>query len=174
MVGVSSSSSDVSSSTVVGAAPEVFAEIAPVAACYSRIVEHMGPVGSGHRAKLLNNLLAIGQAALVVEAYGQARDLDLDWERLYRVNMGGAARSGSLERILPPAIAGDYRGYLFSLANARKDIGYYLAEADAKGREAGLGAAVRQFLDEALARHGGELMLSELLDPARRSAPAPR
>jgi 3-hydroxyisobutyrate dehydrogenase-like beta-hydroxyacid dehydrogenase len=149
----------------VGGTPQDYARVEPWIRCYSAIAVHMGPVGTGHRAKLLNNLLALGQAALVIEAYRMARAEGLDWRKLYEINMGGAARSGALERIMVPALQGDYRGYLFTLENSVKDMSY-IVEFAAKGSHAhSLSRAVRSFYEDAVAKEGASLMLSEMLRP---------
>jgi len=151
--------------SLVGGTREDYARVEPWIRCYSAIAVHMGPVGAGHRAKLLNNLLALGQAALVIEAYRMARAEGLDWRKLYEINMGGAARSGALERIMVPALQGDYRGYLFTLENSVKDMSY-IVEFAAKGSHAhSLSRAVRSFYEDAVAKEGASLMLSEMLRP---------
>jgi 3-hydroxyisobutyrate dehydrogenase-like beta-hydroxyacid dehydrogenase len=48
--------------TMVGAAPEVFARIEPVLRCWAGHVVHLGPVGLGHKMKLVNNFVAMGYA----------------------------------------------------------------------------------------------------------------
>jgi 3-hydroxyisobutyrate dehydrogenase-like beta-hydroxyacid dehydrogenase len=153
--------------SLVGGSPEDYARVEPWLRCYSAITVHMGPVGAGHRAKLLNNLLALGQAALVIEAYRIAREEGLDWHKLFDINMGGAARSGSLERIMVPALQGDYRGYLFTLENSVKDLSYLVDFAKKGSHEHSLGQAVRQFYENAVATEGPALMLSEMLRPKR-------
>jgi 3-hydroxyisobutyrate dehydrogenase-like beta-hydroxyacid dehydrogenase len=151
--------------SLVGGTPQDYARVEPWIRCYSAIAVHMGPVGAGHRAKLLNNLLALGQAALVIEAYRMARAEGLDWRKLYEINMGGAARSGALERIMVPALQSDYRGYLFTLENSVKDMSY-IVEFAAKGSHAhSLSRAVRSFYEDAVAKEGASLMLSEMLRP---------
>lgn len=149
--------------SMVGGSPEDYAQVEPWIRCYSKVSAHMGSVGAGHRAKLLNNLLALGQAALVVEAYAIARDQGIDWAKLYEVNMGGAARSGALERIIPPAVAGDLRGYMFTVENAVKDLSYYVASAEASGHAAELGTAIRSVFSQQVHRGRGQDFLSELL-----------
>lgn len=151
--------------SLVGATPEHYAAVEPWIRCYSKICVNIGPVGAGHRAKLLNNLLALGQGALVVDAYRIARAEGIDWAKLFEVNMGGAARSGALERIIVPALKGDYRGYLFALENAEKDLRYYVEYARQVGLESGLGEAFRRYFEEAARTHGATTMLSELLKP---------
>ncbi len=47
-----------------GASPETFSKILPVFTCFATTVRHMGPVGSGHAAKLISNFLVTGMIAL--------------------------------------------------------------------------------------------------------------
>jgi 3-hydroxyisobutyrate dehydrogenase-like beta-hydroxyacid dehydrogenase len=123
----------------------------------------MGPPGAGHRAKLLNNLVSVGQAALVLHAYAMARKNGLDWQKLFDIMMAGIARSGSLERIMVPALKGDLDGYVFSAANAAKDMGYAADFASAQGSPAGVPAALRDFYADAAAQHGADTLISRLL-----------
>ncbi len=149
--------------TLVGASEADFARVEPWARCYSKIAVHMGPVGAAMRAKLLNNLLALGQAALVAQAYRIARAEGLDWGKLYEVNMAGAARSGSLERIMVAAMKGDFRGYLFSVENAEKDLRYFVEYARGIGYDSALGEAFRQHFEDTARQLGGQTLLSEIL-----------
>lgn len=149
--------------TMAGGTEADYARVHPWLAAYSKTVVRLGEVGAGHRAKLLNNLLALGQAALVIEAYRIARDEGLDWAKLYEVNMGGAARSGSLERIVPPAIAGDFKGYVFAIENSIKDLTYFQALATKNGKQQTLGTALIRYYQDAIRAHGGQTLLSELL-----------
>jgi 3-hydroxyisobutyrate dehydrogenase-like beta-hydroxyacid dehydrogenase len=151
--------------SLVGGTASDYARVEPWIRCYSALCVHMGPIGAGHRAKLLNNLLALGQAALVIEAYRMAREEGLDWRKLYEINMGGAARSGSLERIMVPALEGDYRGYLFTLENSVKDLSYIVDFAAKRAHSHQLSRAIRKFYEDAVASEGGSLMVSEMLKP---------
>jgi 3-hydroxyisobutyrate dehydrogenase-like beta-hydroxyacid dehydrogenase len=152
--------------TMVGGSEADFARVQPWLAAYSKTVVRMGEVGAGHRAKLLNNLLALGQAALVVEAYRIARAEGIDWAKLFEVNMGGAAKSGSLERIIAPAIDGNFRGYLFTLENTVKDLSYFQALATKSGDTQVIGAALIRYFKDAAESRGGQTMVSELLTKA--------
>jgi len=151
--------------SMVGATEADFARVRPWLGATSRVVQRMGPPGAGHRAKLLNNLVAVGQCALVIEAYRIAREQHLDWAKLYEVMMAGAARSGSLERIMAPALDGDFDGYKFSAANAAKDLGYFAEFARAFGEPFSLAEALRDYFGNAAAQHGGETLVSQLLRP---------
>ena len=152
-------------SSMVGASQADYAAVLPWLKATSKIVVRMGEVGAGHRAKLLNNLIALGQSVVVTEAYNLARAQGISWQSLYDINMGGAARSGTLERTIPPAIVGDFRGYLFTAENAAKDLSYFVEAAAALGADTRVAAAMRDYFRDAAAQHGGGVMLSELLKP---------
>lgn len=154
--------------TMAGGSAADYEKVQPWIAAYSKTAVRLGEVGAGHRAKLLNNLLALGQAALVIEAYRIARDEGLDWAKLYEVNMGGAARSGSLERIIPPAIAGDFKGYIFAIENSIKDLTYFQTLATKDGRPQIMGEALIRYYQDAIRTHGGQTLLSELLETKAR------
>ncbi len=152
-------------SSMVGASQADYAAVLPWLKATSKIVVRMGEVGAGHRAKLLNNLIALGQSVVVTEAYNLARAQGISWQSLYDINMGGAARSGTLERTIPPAIVGDFRGYLFTAENAAKDLSYFVEAAAALGADTRVAAAMRDYFRDAAAQHRGGVMLSELLKP---------
>jgi len=147
-----------------GASPEVFARILPVLSCFATTVRHMGPVGSGHAAKLISNFLVTGMIALVTQAFGAARRADIDWRNLYDVMLKGSGNSGVLRKMVAPALEGDFEGYRFSLANAAKDIGYFKALASGLGLETSLADAVEGVFSAALAKGNGQQNVSRLLD----------
>jgi 3-hydroxyisobutyrate dehydrogenase-like beta-hydroxyacid dehydrogenase len=150
---------------MVGASVSDFAKVKPWLDCTSKTVVHIGEVGAGHRAKLINNFMSIGMSALIIEAYRMAREQNVEWQKMFDVNMGGATRSGALERMIPPAIAGNYRGYLFSLANSAKDMGYFIEQLEATGRDKRIAETLHAYWSEAAAQHGGDSVQSELLKP---------
>ena len=49
-----------------------FERIRPVLDCWAGVIVHLGPVGSGHKMKLINNFIAMGYAALYAEALALA------------------------------------------------------------------------------------------------------
>ena len=151
--------------TLVGAEEAAFQRLEPVFMRYCAQAIRFGPVGAGHTAKLLNNFVTQGTAALLTQAYRAARRNNVDWESLYRTMLKGAARSGSLEKYIGPAVAGDYRGYEFALANALKDVTYAgtLISADKDGEA--IQAAVAGQLARAVRAGFGDRYVSEQLDP---------
>jgi 3-hydroxyisobutyrate dehydrogenase-like beta-hydroxyacid dehydrogenase len=150
---------------LVGADEETFAKIKPVIACYASRIKHFGPPGAGNVAKLISNYLVIGMIALVTEAFVAARAVHVDWADLYEVMLNGSGNSGVLRKMLGGALAGDFDGYRFSIANAAKDIGYYADLADSIGKMTPLARAVVDTFTTAAVGHGGR-NVSHLLDPA--------
>ena len=89
---------------LVGTTEETFSVAQPVLDSFCSSVQHFGPVGSGGRAKLINNAMVIGIAALVLEAFRKARRTQTGWSQLYDVVTRGSADSGVLRRIVGTAL----------------------------------------------------------------------
>ncbi len=151
--------------SLVGAEPEVYEKAHALIACYSESIIHLGPVGSGLRTKLINNFITMGQVALVVEAMKAADRFGIDREILYNILVQGAANSGTLKKMVEPALAGDYTGHAFSLGNGAKDV-FYGSEMHA-GSETGqiLSEALSNYYRTQLSVHPDTDLLSELLKP---------
>ena len=79
---------------LVGCSDETFRVVEPVLSAFCSTVQHFGPVGAGGRAKLINNAMVIGIAALVIEAFRKARRTNTDWGQLFDVVTRGSADSG--------------------------------------------------------------------------------
>ncbi|MFB4298605.1 NAD(P)-dependent oxidoreductase [Actinomadura sp. NTSP31] len=65
----------------------------PVFQTYGDPVVHLGPVGSGQRAKLVNNLLLAANLAVAESAFALARRIDVDPVRLSTVLANGSGAS---------------------------------------------------------------------------------
>ena len=151
----------------VGADKPVFEKIRPLVACYSESVTHIGPVGSALQVKLLNNFITMGQVALVVEAVQAADRAGVDRRTLFSILSQGAANSGTLQKMVPPALEDDYTGHAFSLGNGAKDVRY--------GRELLIGSETGNIMSEALVgyytrqlnKYPDDTLLSRLLVPEK-------
>jgi 3-hydroxyisobutyrate dehydrogenase-like beta-hydroxyacid dehydrogenase len=146
-----------------GADTQTFERIRPLLACFATTIRHMGPVGSGHVAKLMSNYLVTGMIALVAEVFTAAQDAGLDWRSLYEAMLNGSGNSGVLRKMVEPALDGNFDGYRFSLDNACKDIGYYRNLET----ESEMVRAVAGVFLNAVAKGQGPLNVSHLLKPSR-------
>ena len=150
---------------LVGASDEIFTKIQPVLSMCCSTVQHFGPVGAGARAKLINNYMVMGIAALVTEAFHTAADAGIDWSKFYDVVTRGSASSGVLHRIVGSAKDGDFGGYVFSVENAAKDMRYIADLLDEMGHNTPMSEAVHDLFQHAVQQGHGARRLSELLRP---------
>lgn len=151
---------------MLGGPAEAVPQVEPVLRAFARRIEHFGPAGAGHLAKLVNNYLVCGMVALIADTYNAARDLGVDWAKLYSVMQQGSNNSPALQRIVANALEGNFDGYRFSIANAHKDMAYYMRLGDGLSGPSELAAAVMEEYDDAVARGLGEKMVSRLIDPS--------
>jgi 3-hydroxyisobutyrate dehydrogenase-like beta-hydroxyacid dehydrogenase len=93
----------------------------PVLASFSREVVHMGAVGMGSVAKLINNMLAFCNMAAASEGImlGAAAGIDLD--KLKQVVMGSSGASWAFNGMTNKAFAGEFKAG-FALDLAYKDL----------------------------------------------------
>jgi len=111
--------------TMVGASDALFEKIKPVLECFCENIFHMGPVGSGSKMKLINNLITMGQAALIAEAMSACKATGVDLQRFRQVISAGGGNSGIFQMIVPDILdRGSFDGMKFSIANASKDLRY--------------------------------------------------
>ena len=150
---------------LVGADPDTFERVRPVLDCICATISHMGPVGSGQSAKLISNYLVLGMVAVIADAFKVARQAEVDWDKLHAAMLCGSGNSPALRKMIEPALGGDYDGYAFSLANAHKDLSYFMAIAEELGLSSGMADEVMAVYDRAMASGHGARRLSRLLDP---------
>jgi 3-hydroxyisobutyrate dehydrogenase-like beta-hydroxyacid dehydrogenase len=84
---------------MVGGEADAFARARPVFATYGDPVLHLGPLGSGEVAKLLNNLVFTAQLGIATNLFEVGRALDVDPAGLARVLSSGSGRSYGLELV---------------------------------------------------------------------------
>jgi len=149
----------------VGAEQAVFDKARPLIACYSESVTRIGPIGSALQVKLLNNFITMGQVALVVEAMQAADRAGIDRRTLFSILCQGAANSGTLQKMVPPTLEGDYAGHAFSLSNGAKDVRYGMELfADSETGKV-ITEALNRYYSRQLNKHSGGTLLSQLLVP---------
>ncbi len=140
---------------LVGGDPELFDEYQPLLAEYAQRIVYGGPVGSGHRLKLLHNFVSIGFSAVLAEAVACAERAQVDVGLFVQVLANGGGKSTMLERLRPYIETRDSTAYRFSIGNAAKDLGYYVTLAEELGASRVTAEAVhRVYADAVAAGHG--------------------
>jgi 3-hydroxyisobutyrate dehydrogenase-like beta-hydroxyacid dehydrogenase len=96
-----------------------FDRAAPLLACYGKSVVHLGPVGRGMEAKLLNNLVSIANYGLSAAILDLGERLHFDREQLRQALMAGSAEGFAL-RAVPGLLRPEGAGALRELL--KKDV----------------------------------------------------
>ena len=128
---------------------------------YSETIHYFGPESNALVAKLLNNYVTCVTSAVLIDVIEAARKNRVDLHKMTTILMSSAARSGTLEKMVMPILRGDYRGHLFSVDNATKDL-VLVSEIVGK-QDSDLASVAASKLG--LREHANETVLSELLKP---------
>jgi 3-hydroxyisobutyrate dehydrogenase len=110
----------------VGGSEECVERARPVLETYGDPVLHMGPLGSGLRTKLINNLLNAAQFGLAHDAMAVGEALGLEPQLLGRALTSGSGRSFSLEVFVRLGSLEAIAGHLGPLL--AKDVGLFSLE----------------------------------------------
>ncbi|NEB02758.1 NAD(P)-dependent oxidoreductase [Streptomyces sp. SID13726] len=131
---------------MAGGEPGTVAYCRPVFSTYADPVVHMGPLGTGQVAKLLNNVLFTANLATAADTLALGRDLAVDPEALARVVSHGSGTSFALDRVTS---AGGTLDRIATHAGPllRKDVRLLTDVATAAGASPGI---VTTAADEAL------------------------
>jgi 3-hydroxyisobutyrate dehydrogenase-like beta-hydroxyacid dehydrogenase len=151
-------------SAMVGAAPEVFARIKPACEAWAQKVVHLGPVGDGHKMKLLNNFLSMGYAAIYSEALTLAQKIGITPQTFDSVLRGSRMDCGFYQTFMQYVLERDRDAHKFTLVNALKDVRYLESVANAAGVPNPVGNAVKNVFASAVAAGKGEDYVPMLSD----------
>ena len=110
---------------MTGGPKDVLARIHPVLETFADTIVYAGDVGAGHRLKLLNNFLSLGNAALAAEAIAVATKAGVDMQAFRDIVMSGGAASVMFGRLINVPLSDDDSQAKFAIRNARKDLRYY-------------------------------------------------
>jgi 3-hydroxyisobutyrate dehydrogenase-like beta-hydroxyacid dehydrogenase len=127
---------------LVGGDVDLFDAARPLLSTFAENITHVGPVGSGHRMKLLHNYVSLGSVALLAEAAACALRSGIAPEVFVEILAKGGGGGKALERITPYLLAQDSSALKFAMANAKKDLSYYNSMADQAGAVRDIGRAV--------------------------------
>lgn len=148
---------------IVGAPDELFRDVLPLLQGFAENITHGGPVGSGHKLKLLHNYVSLGFSAVLAEATAAARHAGIADEAFLEVLGNGGGAGVVLERLRPFIVAADSSGFRFSLANTLKDVGYYNAMAEDVGASHTVAEAIEALYRDVNAKGHAEKPVPELI-----------
>jgi 3-hydroxyisobutyrate dehydrogenase-like beta-hydroxyacid dehydrogenase len=131
---------------------------------------HLGPAGSGGRAKLaINLILGVNRAALA-EGLVFAQKLGLDPGAFLKVARESAAQSQVMDIKGPKMVSGDYTPHGF-ITQTRKDFLLMLEQAGARGQGLPLAETYVSIVNGCVAAGEGEFDNSAVIEEIRRRKP---
>lgn len=120
-------------SMLVGGDADVLAKVRPLLAVLAKNVLHVGGVGCGQAAKLVNNLLVATELIAVAEALRLGREAGIDAETLLTAINASSGRSAVSEINFPRWILNEAFDSGFSAKLMRKDVRTALELAASRG-----------------------------------------
>jgi 3-hydroxyisobutyrate dehydrogenase-like beta-hydroxyacid dehydrogenase len=147
---------------LVGGDLALFERCKPILQCFAENISHAGPIGAGHRMKLLHNYVALGTIAVLAEAAASAQVDGIDLATFVEVLSKGGGAGVALERIKPFLLSGDASNLQFSIANALKDLGYYNTMALDSGADRNIADAIKRTLEIAVQDGHGHKLVPQL------------
>jgi 3-hydroxyisobutyrate dehydrogenase-like beta-hydroxyacid dehydrogenase len=126
----------------------------------------MGPSGAGHKMKLLNNMLAMGYAAMYSEAPALSEKVGITTQQFDSVISGSRMDCGFYQTFRSYAVDGNVEAHKFTITNALKDMRYLEAMADTVNLSNPVGNAIKNSLALAYADGGdaAEAYVPHLVD----------
>ena len=118
-------------SLMVGAAAEPGPLVRSVLASLG-VVNPVGGLGDGKALKLVNNLIAMGNIAVMAEGFELGAALGVEPRVIYDVVNRSGGRSNHFAKRIPWALEDDFRAR-FAVRLAEKDLGLAATSADALG-----------------------------------------
>ncbi|UGS33812.1 2-(hydroxymethyl)glutarate dehydrogenase [Capillimicrobium parvum] len=141
---------------MVGAAPAAFDRLRPLLESLGAHVVHVGGVGDGEVAKLVNNLMGSVIAIGIAEGLALAAKSGVDVDRVIEAVSGGSGGSWILSEWIPRTVLADRGATHFAVDLMVKDMGLVRRLAEAEGVPLAAGAlAERLFTELRDAGHGG-------------------
>jgi 3-hydroxyisobutyrate dehydrogenase-like beta-hydroxyacid dehydrogenase len=117
---------------MVGGDKKVFDDALPVLQSFSAKVIHMGPLGTGTVAKLVNNMMAFCNAAAAAEGMMLGVTAGLDPKKLIEVIAGSSGNSNAFKSFSERSLSGEFSPS-FALNLAYKDLHLALELGDELG-----------------------------------------
>ena len=144
---------------MVGCDAATFQRVLPVIRCWAANINHVGPVGSAHKMKLIMNFISMGYAALYAEALTTAAKAGIAPQTVHKVIGGSRLSNGFFDTFMTGAVGRDREIHKFTITNAAKDLRYCAQMAMAAGMANPMGAAMRSMFAQAeAAGHGGDFV----------------
>ena len=135
----------------------------PLLELMGETIVHVGALGQGQMAKLINNAVAAANAATLAQALVAGRATGVDLDALVRIMGAGSGGSRMLDLKAQPMLDHDFTT-LFKLEHMLKDVRLCLEECQAAGVPFSAAAAARDQYVAAMGRDLGDADFAAVLE----------
>ena len=154
---------DGSLDAIVGAKNDVLEKFKPIIDCWAGRIVHVGDPGSGHKLKLLNNMLSLSYYSLYYEVLTICKQSKISEETFHSVISGSRMDNelfqSFMKYVLDPRKENQHK---FSVDNANKDLGYLMSLAMQNNAPTLMGSAAKQVFEKAKFNGFADKNVSEL------------
>ncbi|APD90757.1 6-phosphogluconate dehydrogenase [Alteromonas mediterranea] len=142
---------------------ETFDKVKPVLDEQGENVFYLGQLGAGHTTKLINNFMGMTTVCAMSQAFAVAKRAGVDTKQLFDIMSAGPSNSPFMQFCKNYAV--DNNSDLgFSIANANKDLGYFLKMVEDLGTESKIAEGSSANLQAALDAGMGNGNVPEIYD----------
>jgi 3-hydroxyisobutyrate dehydrogenase len=142
---------------------ETYKKMKPILDVLGENVFHLGALGSGHVTKLINNFMGMTTVVTMSQAFAVAGRAGVDRQQLFDIMSTGPSNSPFMQFAKKYAVDG-VSDLGFSIANASKDVGYFLAMVEEMGTRAEIAEGTSANLQAALDAGLGDGNVPEIFD----------
>ncbi|MEM8789915.1 MAG: NAD(P)-dependent oxidoreductase [Pseudomonadota bacterium] len=129
-----------------------FEKVRPLLEAQGENVFHLGDLGAGHTAKLINNFMGMTTVCAMSQAFAVADRAGIDVQQLFEIMSAGPSNSPFMGFCKKYAVDG-ISDLGFSIDNATKDLGYFVQMVEDMGTRSGIAEGTSANL-QAAARAG--------------------
>ncbi|WP_456294592.1 NAD(P)-dependent oxidoreductase [Vibrio sp. AK197] len=142
---------------------ETFNKVKPVLDEQGENVFHLGELGAGHTTKLVNNFMGMTTVCAMSQAFAVADRAGVDRQQLFDIMSTGPSNSPFMHFCKNYAVDG-VSDLGFSIANANKDLGYFLEMVSDLGTESKIAEGSSANLQAAFEAGMGNGNVPEIFD----------
>jgi 3-hydroxyisobutyrate dehydrogenase len=142
---------------------QTYKQMKPILDVLGENVFHLGALGSGHATKLVNNFMGMTTVVTMSQAFAVAERAGVDRQQLFDIMSAGPSNSPFMQFAKKYAVDG-VSDLGFSIENATKDVGYFLAMVEEMGTRAEIAEGTFANLKAALDAGLGDGNVPEIFD----------
>ena len=142
---------------------QTFDKVKPVLDIQGENIFYLGALGAGHTTKLINNFVGMTTVCAMSQAFAVADRAGVDRQQLFDIMSTGPSSSPFMQFCKNYAVDG-VSDLGFSIANANKDLGYFVKMVDDLGTRAEIAEGTSANLQAALDAGMGAGNVPEILD----------